>query len=291
MKILYVGYDRGLEIEKDHEVLYVDVNDCVKDYMSVKKKIWNFKPDIAIEREYNDGRAEYGQLFDFLAKALPKCKRVFYAIDTHVSHDRHVLYSRHFQYVFLAISRYVEEFKKLMNGKAYWLPLFFPYRSDTIHPNYNEISVPISFVGRWNKRWFPQRTEYVEALQKHYGSRFFAVTDYANMFTIIKRSKVSFNCSIGKELNFRTFEVLASGTELVTDDVEDIHKIKGLDKRMSLYTSYPQAINYIDGILQNKKEYVHNTLDNQLFIKKNHCFYHRLSNLIRMVRDGVQLEF
>jgi len=336
MKIVYLSYERGIEFgditcrnckrrvystktgyvhvhnqdvfcdakkrvkvmpDQKHEIMYVDVNTVDKDgYDETLRKVLEFQPDLLLEREFNDGRAEYAQ---FIADVGMKSsfaghpvKTAVWLIDTHVSHARHKDYMQLFDYVFLAVSKFVPEFKKLHgDDKVYWLPLCFPYRSDTINRNYFPITRPISFVGRWNKQWFPRRTYYINRLKKMFGGRFTAMTDYDNMFSIIKRSRISFNCSINKDLNFRVWESLGAGVELITDDVPDLHKVEGLAPRVSIYTNFDHIKDYVVGIISNDPKYTHNTLQNQDWVKKNHCLVHRHKAILQMIESGQQVKF
>lgn len=336
MKIIYLSYERGIELgdilcrnckkrvyqskkglvhvhnqseycdakklvkafgERKHEIMYIDFNTIANDgYQETLRKALEFQPDLVLEREFNDGKAEYAQLVADIGMkssfAGHPVKTAVWLIDTHVSYARHKDYMQLFDYVFLAVSKFVPEFRKLHgDDKVFWLPLCFPYRSDTINFNYFPITKPVSFVGRWNKQWFPRRTYYIKRLKKMFGARFTAITDYQNMFTILKRSKVSFNCSINKDLNFRVWESLGAGTELITDDVPDLHKIDGLAPRASIYHNFNEVKEYISGIISNDPKYTHNTLTNQMYVRKNHCLVHRHKAILQMIESGEQAKF
>lgn len=355
MRILYISYERGLEIAdafcyhckklvhknpqglwlhtysgkvkcKDpeagqmykvasprrpaHEVMYLEPDDIYSPierdqkgdvvlsvdtvWATAQEAIIAFQPDIVIEREFNDGKAHYEHLYKWLKAYMPKVPRVWWAIDTHVGYDRHMEYAKNFTQVFCAISMFQGDFEKIVGkGNAYWLPLCFPRRRDSIHRNYHEIKYDVSFIGRWNKQWFPERTAMIEFMQDAYGERFWAETNYQTVESLVKRSRVSMNCSIGMDLNFRTFEVMAMGTELVTNDVPDLHKIKTLTERVAIFDGrYPNTIPHVlDPILANAPIATHDTLDNQEWIKENHCLVHRHNALLEMLETHKQKEF
>jgi spore maturation protein CgeB len=290
MKILYLSYERGLELEQNgHLVMYQDAFTLGDEQLSTEtpalQYIKNFSPELIIEREFNDGKAVYSKFYAWAKKNLPDAKRAWWAIDTHVSYERHKEYAKNFDAVFYAISKYAKE----LGG--YWLPLAYPGRSDSIRRNYGSIAFDISFVGRWNPQWFPKRTALINGLRERYGNRFYAVTDYNNAMTILRQSKVSVNHSINDDMNFRVWEILASGAELVTDDVPDLYKIEGLVERISIYFNIATAPVYIDGILQNSPLFTHNSLQNQVWVKMHHCLVHRHMAMLKMLETGVQLEF
>lgn len=292
MKIVYLSYERGIELEKDHQIYYTDINDIeTRSYDVVFKEALAFKPDLIIEREFNDAKALYMQLLYDLKQALPDVIRAKWFIDTHVAEGMHKLYAQHIDVGFFAVSRTVEIFKKLLGEKnAFWLPLCYPQHSNSIIPNYNPIKYEVSFVGRFNK-WFPERTAYIGKLRDHYGDKFYAVTDYKRMSTIIKQSKVSFNCSITDDMNFRVFEVLAMGTELVTNSVPDIYKIKGLKEKLYIYGDFEDLTTAIDGIVANDPTFTHNTIQTQKWIKSHHTLYNRHTELLQMLETKKQVSY
>ncbi len=294
MRILYLSYERGLEIaERGHEVLCTDIEEIGKrGWEQVKQEIRDFRPQLVIEREFNDGKASYEMVYDFLKEAFPQVPRCWWWIDSHLNLERRLDYARRFDYLFLAVSANVERLRERLGHKrVFWLPLCWPYRTDAILPNYEPIEHPIVFVGRWDKENFPDRTAYIEKLREHYDPDFLAVTDYENMLAIIRRAKVAFNCAIRGDLNFRVFEVLGSGTELVTDDVPDIHKIAGLEERLTIYRDWDDLVAKIDRILANDPKATHNSLQTQQWVKERHCLVHRHQALLEMVATEKQVAF
>lgn len=291
MRIIYLSYENYIDTEKDHLVMYLNRNKI--DEMGEDKwkyMIDQFNPELLLEREFNDGKAIYKDVIDYVRETQPACKRATWFIDTHVCHDRHIEYSKYFDYVFLAISSYVDEFKAT-NPNTFWLPVCFPYSETEIKPNYQPINRDIVFVGNFErfKRWFPERAEYVQFLQDHYKDRFLAITDYANMRTLIRESKVSFNLCIKDDMNFRVFETLGLGTELVTNDVTDLHKIDGLTDRISIYRDRTDLIRIIDSILDNSSTV--NVLEAQEWVKQKHTLYQRYKSLMKMLVSNKQESF
>lgn len=289
MKILYLSYENYIDTAKDHAVMYLN-----RDSMATsdwKVAIDTFEPELVLEREFNDGKAVYNDVLEYIKEKHPNCKTAVWLIDTHVGHDRHVEYAKLFDYVFLAISSYVDEFASQVNENTFWLPVCYPYSKDEITPNYRPINNEVVFVGNVDriKAWFPERAEYVEYLQNHYKNRFYAVTDYDNMKTIIRESKVSFNYCIKDDLNFRVFETLGLGTELVTNDVTDLHKIEGLTDWVNIYRDKVDLIRIIDSILANESTI--NTLKAQRWVKDNHTLYNRYKSLLKMIMSGHQERF
>lgn len=278
MKILALTYERDWDLP-EHEVLYLDRNDIEqKGWAEAFARIKVFRPELIVEREFNDGKAIYDPIY----RAFAHIPKAWWWIDSHIAFDHRKDYARNFYYLFLAVSRNVEPLKAFLgHDRVYWLPLCWPYQADTITPNTETKEYDISFVGRWNREWFPQRTEYIERLKAHYGDRFHAVTDYQNMLSIVRRSRVSFNCAIQDDLSFRVFEVLGCGTEIVTDPADDLFKVEGLKDRVSVYRNFDELVKLIDGILAG--EVKHDTAASQQWVKSAHCLCHRLRYIINTV--------
>lgn len=278
MKILALTYERDWDLP-EHEITYLDIKDIEqRGWAKAFAEIIAFKPDLILERQFNDGKA----LYDPIYKAFSSIPKAWWWIDSHLQFDQMKDYAQNFDYLFLAVSRNVEPLKAYLgHDRVCWLPLCWPYPANTIIPNTEPKEYDVSFVGRWNREWFPQRTEYIEKLKTHYGDRFHAVTDYQNMLSIVRRSKVSFNCAIRNDLNFRVFEVLGCGTEIVTDPVDDLSKVEGLKDRVSVYHDFDELVKLIDGILAG--EVKHDTAETQQWVKSAHCLKDRLRYIINTV--------
>lgn len=289
MRIAYLSYQRNLDVP-GHETWYTDIDEIEKQgWETVLARLVAFQPDIVIEREFNDGRALYMPLLSAIKKALPTVIRAKWFIDSHVVLELHKLYAKEIDVGFFAIRKYAQEFQTLLGQEnAFWLPLCFPDQPEAITINYAPINYPVSFVGRWNKDWFPKRTEYIEKLRAKYDTYFHAVTDYTNYRTLLKQSKVSFNCSLNGDLNFRVFEVLGAGTELVTDSVPDLYKIKGLQERLHVYGDSEELFAIIDRILADDPEITTNTIETQQWIENHHTICNRMEELLSMIESRKQ---
>jgi len=273
MKILWIGLERNLGIEKDHQVLILNKDNW--DYNSVVE----FKPDILIEREFNDKKYIYTDEVKFVKNKFPECKTIFWAIDTHLLLSWHKEYSLLFDYTFLAVSKYVKEFKR-----ALWLPLCFP-ASDM--PNYNiEKKYPIGFIGRYNITYLEERTAFLKKIKSEYKSLCHFETDYKSVYQKMSQCFIMLNKSIRDDLNYRVFEALACKNTLVTNSVPDLYKIKGLAERVCIYKTNEGAVDCIRNIIKDNIIY-----SDTEYISKGHLLYHRINKLLSMVKTGKQEEF
>jgi hypothetical protein len=255
--------------------------------------ILNLKPVMVIEREFNDGKAMYVDIIRFITKNFPECKKAVWLIDNHCNFEWHKQYAPLFDYAFVAISKFrpiLASHLKQIGSKTqvFWLPLCYPYRMDKILRNKSHVPFEIVFVGRWDG-FFKKRTEYIKKLQERYGERFFPITDYANMEDYIRKGIISFNCSLLGDMNFRVFETMANGVELVTDDVPDLHLIQGLMDRINVYKDEKSLYKLIDNILDMRRE--NDVIRTQIWIQNHHCLIHRHKEILEMIKINEQRQY
>jgi Glycosyl transferases group 1 len=296
LNILYLSYERDTDLEKIHNVMYLDCTMKNKEGEYPKelyKKVKDFKPDVLIEREHNDKKAMYIDIVTWVQINFPKCIRCAWLIDNHCNFDWHKSYAPLFNYVFVAISKYqpiLASFLRKIGSKTivFWLPVCYPYRTDKIKRNKSHVPFDIVFVGRWDG-YFKKRTELIKKLQDKYGEDFFPITDYANMEEYIRQGIISFNCSLLDDMNFRVFESIANGIELVTDDVPDLHLIHGLVERINVYRNEEEMMKEIDDILDCKLE--HDVIRTQIWVQNHHALIHRHKAILEMIKTNVQSSF
>jgi glycosyltransferase involved in cell wall biosynthesis len=296
MNILYLSYERDIDLEKNHNVYYLDCTMKMVDGKYPKQVfdgIMNLNPDVVIEREFNDKKAMYVDIIRFIAKNLPNCKRAVWLIDNHCNFEWHKQYAPLFDYAFVAISKFRPMlYSHLRNlgceTKVFWLPVCYPYRMDKIIRNKSHVPFEIVFVGRWDG-YFKRRTNLIHKLQENYGERFFPITDYSNMEDYLRQGIISFNCSLQDDMNFRVFESMANGVELVTDDVPDLHLIHGLVDRINIYKKDEDLIKLIDSILDMRRE--NDVIRTQIWVQNHHCLVNRHKEILEMINTNVQHKY
>ncbi len=295
MRILYLSLERNIDLAKKHEILYMDYTYKVNgDFPpEVYEEIRNFNPEMVLEREFNDGLSKYPELIGWIGKNLPECKKAIWLIDCHVVLKWHLDYSPLFDYVFVAISRYQPIIASHLrevgsNAKCFWLPLCYPNRTDRIKRNKSRVPFDIVFVGRWG-RWFNERNRLIELLKDQYGEKFFTITDYCNMEEYIRQGVISFNKSFADDMNFRVFESIANGVELVTNDVPDLHLISTLQDRINIYHDDQELLDLCDSILSGEKE--NDVIKTQIWVQNHHCLIHRHKEILKMIKTGEQVKY
>ena len=282
MKIVSLSYElTGLEDE--YEVLMVNPHTIQQNSLEVEiQKIKDFSPDLMIEREFNDGVA----LYDNLYKALPKVTKAWWNIDQHTTYALHTSYANYFDYVFCAQSWFIPGVTWETTARVFYLPLSFTKPASYLTQDEAEKTITLSFIG--NIRSFhKKRASYVEALlMKYPDMRAEIIMDFEEMFKTLQASKATFNCSLANDLNFRVFEALASGTNVITDYLTDIYMIEGLAERLFIYerTSEEEMFEAVEKALLTDT----NSTD---FIRSFHCLNHRYSQMLEMINSNTQKEY
>ena len=277
MKIVWIGLERVCGLEDEHEVLIMTKSNWDN------KKLLEFNPDIIIEREFNNSKYYFHTEWDFIKKNLPNAKKVIWFIDTHVVKGRQISYCKYvnFDYAFFAISKYVDVFKDYISN-SYWLPLSLPINCI---PKKQEKIYPIGYVGRFNLPYLKIRTKFLEDIFEVFREKCHFVTDYTNVYKIMGQSKIMLNLSYGDDMNFRTFEALACGCTLLTNEVPDLHKIDGLFEKIKIYKSTDDCIEIIRTLLDKEP------VDYSDYIRKNHLLSNRTKKLIKMIKTNKQEAF
>lgn len=279
MKLVVFNDKHKLDI--DHEIFYLSSQDIQERGVGqVAEEIKWFAPDLIIEEEKNDGVSRFADLY----KMFPKVTKAWWMIDAHCNLIEHVVYAKQFDYIFCAQSWFIPLFKHETKGRLFYLPLCHTQTATELaaSPAADRRDLGFSFIGSIRPIHVERRQLVREFLQK-YGDYFFArKADHGKTLEYLRRSRLSFNCSLNNDLNFRVWEALACGAILLTDDVTDLDSIQGLREHLATYDKmHPDWNHLITGSKYN---------EGQQFAK-DHTYTHRYNQLIEMVGSGTQYEY
>lgn len=211
------------------------------------------------------------------------CPKVCYLIDSHLNLPMHLDWARQFDMVFIAQREYLDEFRK-QGTKAYWLPLGC---DPEVHCRTGvEKNYPIGFVGgvQPGSRRETLLTALSSRISVHYERCFW--DDMARLFS---RSKIVFNEAVRNDLNMRVFEVMSTGTLLLTDMARN----SGQDE---LFRDGEDYAVYRDSTVSDVARFY---LDNeelreqiaargQRLVHNAHTYGHRIEDLIAVSLGGKQ---
>ncbi len=179
----------------------------------------SFTPDMA-EVLSNTASAEYPDLYLWVESVgghFPqnlttlKCPKACYFIDSHLNLPTHLQWGKNFDMVFIAQREYLGAFRQ--HGiRAFWLPLGC---DPEVHKKTDSgKSFEIGFVGGvfQGSRRQQLLTTLGDRFPIHYERCFW--DDMARLFS---QSKIVFNEAVRNDLNMRVFEVMSTGSLLLTD--------------------------------------------------------------------------
>lgn len=275
MRIVVFNGKHKLDIA--HECLYFDASSITTEGVgAIVEKIRDFKPDLIFEEEKNDGVSKFTQIY----QQLPEVPKAWWMIDAHTNLIDHIVYAKQFDWVFCAQSWFIPLVKREIRGRVGYLPLC---HTQTMTEYQEMLKLPVkkditfSFIGNI-RSIHVDRERHVVQLLKMYPGFFARQSDYAKTLWYLRRSRVTFNCSLNNDLNFRVFEALACQAEIVTDEVTDVNAIYGLRPLLALYDKLNPEWKNLD---------LPDTFDGQTFIKSGHTLTHRMLQALEMIQLGV----
>lgn len=213
------------------------------------------------------------------------CVTAWWAIDNHINYRWHKEFAVFFDYVFFAQKDFTEAASKYSGKNISWLTLAC---DPSIHLNKNlERTVDCGFVGNMNKyrqRYFDE-LKMKTNIQIVNGLNPYQMADYYNT------CKSVFNISMRGDLNMRTFEGMACGSLLITQDIKNglrdlfepeknivIHNLKNAADIIKYYEKNPELI---ASIAQAGYE----------LASTKHTYAHRLQTIIDYAGGGKQQQF
>lgn len=131
-----------------------------------------------------------------------------YSVDTHHHFDLHSYIAHLFDHVFIAQRDYFPAFANSQTPIS-WLPL---WASRVVEPSERK-DYQATFVGNMNARLNPDRVNFFEQLQKLIPLH---ITQGA-WWEIFPHSEIVVNQTVKRDLNFRVFEAMVTGSLLVTE--------------------------------------------------------------------------
>lgn len=242
-----------------------------------------FESDVLAPNDtvYNHGKydlniwVDWGEdaLKDLIPYKMIECPKpsIYWASDTHLGYQHRLETAKKFDHVFVAQKKAVGDFER--DGvKAEWLPhAFEPLAYDLQEPLIKKYDV--CFIGHINNE---KRIEFLDRMFKEFPSFWYGQKLFNDAAKKFGESKICLNISHSDDLNMRTFEVMGTGSFLLTEYVPSMEELFQDGVHLAWYKTIDEAIDKAKFYLKNedlrneiaKKGYqeviLNHTIDNRL---------------------------
>lgn len=202
---------------------------------------------------------------------------VWYGIDTHVATNHHINRSTKYDLAFIAQRKYISQFKN-----ATWLPL-----GCDLDTHLGNKDVPkeheVTFVGNYNNGAHNRRTQLLGSLQFNVKLNVKKNLWYRDITKEYENSYIIFNCSLAGDLNMRVFEALASGSMVLTDNVDENGGSEFFQDGIHLkyYKNEKEMIEYAKYYLAHSNQRNIIAVAGQEEVLRNHTYTHRYHQYIK----------
>ena len=209
------------------------------------------------------------------------CPKACYLIDSHLNLSTHLAWGKNFDMVFIAQREYLEAFRQ--HGiRAFWLPLGC---DPEIHRKTGpEKEFEIGFVGGVQQG--SRRQRLLATLGAHLPIRYERCF-WDDMARLFSKSKIVFNEAVRNDLNMRVFEVMSTGTMLLTDlarnSGQDTLFVDGED--CAVYRD-DEVVDVARFYLENQALRDQIALRGQRLVHNAHTYGHRVEDLLSVALGG-----
>ncbi|GAX60006.1 hypothetical protein SCALIN_C05_0091 [Candidatus Scalindua japonica] len=221
-----------------------------------------------------------GIFYPLINLDLLECIKACYLIDSHINFDSHLEFARDFDVVFVAHKPAVEMFKASGIEDVFWIP---PACDPQLHgKTRGEGLYDISFVGTLNSEFNPERVNLFNALKQSFNV-YYERCFLERMAEVLYQSKIVFHKSVNDGLAMRVFEVLASGSMLLTDE----SKGSGLTnlfenrKHIVIYRNEKELLELADYYLRHEDDRKKIAVEGMRKVLTEHTYRHRAEDMIR----------
>ncbi len=204
-----------------------------------------------------------------------------YLIDSHLNLHWHVEWAKQFDHVFIAQREYLDAFRTAGNRSVHWLPLGCDpeiHRQVTRTKKHN-----VGFVGSLN-------TERRVALLNRIESRFRVTYErlfWVDMADFFAGCRIVFNNAIKDDLNMRVFEVLSTGSFLLTDVAQNSGQEALFHDReeVGVYKD-SEILEAVAYYLEHEDERERIAARGRAVVHAAHTYAHRMEDLLAVALGG-----
>lgn len=231
----------------------------------------------------------------------------YWAVDTHLGYEYRLKKAKGFDHVFCAQREGAEKMRRDLVLQAEWLPLAChppanPNLSELmVHPDRDRLLsqgvdkahdvVFVGFINYATREGFNNRLDYLHVMCEKFPN-FWLTTNcfFEDMAVRYIRGRVGMNVSIRNDLNMRFFEVLSTGTCLLTNrDVEGWDELGFVEgKDFVGYKGIGEMCEKIQWCLDNPLEREEIAKRGHEKVRAHHTYAHRIQKILDVC--GVEIE-
>lgn len=206
--------------------------------------------------------------------------KVYWASDTHLGYNYRMATAKLFDIAFVAQKKAVADFAK--DGvSATWLPhafepLAYP-KTDFASKKYD-----LAFVGHINSE---NRMEALDRMFREFPNFFFGKRLFNEAAEVYNRSKIVFNIAMKEDLNMRCFEVMGSGSFLLTDHLADIDELFTVGKHLETWTTLDEAVEKAKFYIKTPEAREKIVEAGYEEVMKKHTIGHRVQKMFEAVKE------
>lgn len=205
--------------------------------------------------------------------------KIFWSIDGHVAERRHIDLCRQngFDVVLNACARCVDVMREYADSSL-WFPNCYPQDLfDAIEPQ--DRFVDFGYIG---SRGNIDRRFYLTQLQEHGGLSVYTDIMGDAMVRRLKSFRISFNRNVSHDVNFRTFESMAAGAVLVTNETPGLHSII---EHCEVYASVDDCIGIVNDLLSDPEKIQTIAAAGEQCVRERHTYDVRMDELLTIIKE------
>jgi hypothetical protein len=200
----------------------------------------------------------------------------YWASDTHLGYPYRLKTAKKSDFVFCAQKRAVEEMKRDGISNPIWLPHAFEPQA---YPKGSLLTkkYDICFVGNINSK---NREDALDKLFSEFPNFYFGQALFNDAADRFSESKIVFNISMLDDINMRTFEVMGSGSFLMTNWIPTIEELFEDGKHLVLYRSLEEMVDKAKYYLDHDEERERIAQAGYEEVMKRHTIQHRVDVIL-----------
>lgn len=203
---------------------------------------------------------------------------VFWASDTHISPESYqwrLNHARHFDTVFCAQQKAVDNFRRDGIKNVHWMPHAvepLAYPKQTTIKKYD-----VCFVGHINSE---NRIDALDRLFRVFPNFWYGQRTFEEAAEKFGESKIVFNISITDDLNMRTFEGMATGSLLLTSRNAEVESVFEDGRHLVLYDNLDDMIDKARYYVEHEEERERIACAGYEEVMAKHTFEHRVKQVL-----------